>query len=276
MLDLLREAALLCGGRAPRLVDELARDYPASLAQRPAQLARAAGVRSADVTELVRAAGFDGLDDLRDRAAREQPGARPRRRATTSVATSRPDPDAVARLASAAVTDTLVSARATGVLEAAAGAVLGSRRRWVFGDLRSRGYAQLFTSDLTTALAQVVLVDPSAAGVLAAAADVQARDSLTVFSFRRYSRLTVRLTREFAERGATVVAVTDDTSAPVALVAEHVLRVVAPEPAPAGPAVVALAHALAAATAAGAKGAARRAEHEAAVAESLQWYEDVG
>lgn len=275
VLDLLRDAAEICGGRAPRLVAELERDFPASLARRPAQLTRAAQARPGDLAELVRAAGFADVDDLRERAGRERPGPRARRRpAPAPAAASRPDLDATARLAGAALTDTLTTARASGTLELAAAAVLGSRRRWVFGDLRSRGYAQLFAADLTTALGQVVLVDPSASGVLAAAGDAQRRDSLTLFSFRRYSRLSVRLAEQFHERGATVVAVTDDAAAPVAATADHVLRVVAEDAAPSAPAVVALAHALAATAAAGAKGALRRAEHEAAVADALQWYED--
>ena len=171
--------------------------------------------------------------------------------------------------------ETLRALEGSGALELAARAVLASRRRWVFGDLKSRGYAQLFASDLTAALNQVTLVDPTAASALSAIGDAHRSDSITVFCFRRYSRLTVRIAEQFAALGATVVAVTDSADSPVCRYAAHVLQVVTRSDTPthSPTAVTAIGHILATLTAAGAKGATRRAEHTRALAAAMDWYE---
>lgn len=255
------------------MLAEIERDYPRSLERRPAQLVRAAGATAGDLTALVRAAGFVDLDDVHANAAREDVAAP--RRAGRAV-TPHPAPtelDRAMQRARAGV-DGVEALRGSGELELAAGAVLGSRRRWVFGDLRSRGYAQLFAAELSTSLGQVTLIDPTAGGVLAAIGDAQRRDSLTVFTFRRYSRLAVRLAARFAARGATVVAITDAIDGPVAAHAAHVLPVAPAAGATSPVAAVAVGHALATVAATGAKGASRRAEHERVIAADLQWYEE--
>ncbi|WP_073391222.1 MurR/RpiR family transcriptional regulator [Jatrophihabitans endophyticus] len=276
-LTLLRGAAALLGDPADRLVDEIARDYPRSLARRPAQLVRAAKVAPDTLAELVRAAGFVDLDAVRAHAGRERSVPRPRRAVAgprRDAPADRTDLGLAMRREQAAVAASFDAVRSSGSLELAAGAILGSRRRWVFGDLRSRGFAQLFAGEVMAALGQVVLVDPTAAGVLAAVGDAQRRDSLTVFTFRRHSRLSVRLVAQFAARGTPVVAVTDDEHGAVADDATHVLRVADHDGGHSPTAAVAVAHALATLVAAGAKGAARRAEQERAVAADLRWYEE--
>ena len=280
VLHLLREAAALLDPAADRLVDVMALDYPRSLERRPAQLVRSAGVAPEQLDRLLVAAGFADLDDLRRHAGREH-GRRltaPELRYTQrrdGVVADRARLEHTLLREQDNLAETLRLLQASGALELAARAILASRRRWVFGDLKSRGYAHLFASDLTVALNGVGLIEPTAASVTAGLAEANRRDSLTVFCFPRYSRLTVRLAQQFHERGATVIAVTDSGRSPVGAFAEHTLRVVTRSDGPAHSptAVTAIGHALAALTAAGAKGAARRARHHREVATAMEWYE---
>lgn len=284
-LRLLQDAAALLGQRAgaaasASLLGVIAEDYPRSLERRPAQLLRAAGASADQLDELLTAAGFAHFADLRRHAAREhgRPLAAPQLRFTyrgDGEGRDRAGLENTLRREQENLAETLRTLQSSGELELSARAILGSRRRWVFGDLKSRGYAQLFASDLTGALSRVSLVEPTAAAVLVAASDALPGDSLTVFCFRRYSRLTVRLARQFAELGATVIAVTDSEDSPVCAHATHTLRVVTRSDSPthSPTAVTAIGHALATLTAAGAKGAARRIQQKRALAVAMDWYE---
>lgn len=262
------------------LVDTVATGYPRSLQRRPAQLLRSAHAAPDDLDQLLTAAGFADLEDLRRQAARENGtrlAAHDLRYTTRGEGVSSGDRAGLERTLRREqdnLAETLRSLQGSGALELAARAILSSRRRWVFGDLKSRGYAHLFASDLTVALNQVALVEPTAASVAVALADAHQLDSLTVFCFRRYSRLTIGLAEQFAARGATVVAITDSDSSPVGAYADHVLRVVtrSDTTAHSPTAVTAIGHALAALAAAGAKGAARRARQNQDLAVAMDWY----
>jgi DNA-binding MurR/RpiR family transcriptional regulator len=273
-------AARLDSAPAIALAAALAVDFPRSLERRPAQLLRSAGATAEDLDRLVRAAGFADLDDLRRQAADEL-GVRltaPDLRFTyrgDGVASDRTGLDRTLRREQDNLAETLESLQRSGSLELAARAILTSRRRWVLGDLKSRGYAQLFAADLTSSLGSVTLIEPNAAAVLSALSDAHRLDSLTVFCFRRYSRLSVRVAQHFAALGATVIAVTDTEDSPVCAHATHALRVSTRSDTPthSPTAVTAIGHALAALTAAGAKGAAKRGRHKRALAASMEWYE---
>jgi DNA-binding MurR/RpiR family transcriptional regulator len=280
VLHLLRDAAALVGGPSAALVDTVAAGYPRSLQRRPAQLLRSAHAAPADLDQLLSAAGFADLDDVRRQASRENGtrlAARELRyteRGDGVLSGDRAGLERTLRREQDNLAETLRSLQGSGALELAARSILRSRRRWVFGDLKSRGYAHLFASDLTVALNQVTLVDPTAGSATAALGDAHHLDSLTLFCFRRYSRLTVRVAEQFAARGATVIAITDSDSSPAAPYADHVLRVVtrSDTTAHSPTAVTAIGHALAALAAAGAKGAARRARQSQDLALAMDWY----
>jgi DNA-binding MurR/RpiR family transcriptional regulator len=281
-LHLLRQAAdRLSSAATTTLVAALADDFPRSLERRPAQVLLAAGASADDLDRLLRAAGFADLDDVRRQAGSEHgvrlsaPDLRFTHRGRDGIESDRTGLERTLRREQDNLAETLELLQRSGTLELAARDILTSRRRWVFGDLKSRGYAQLFAADLTSALGSVTLVEPSAAAVLAALSDAHRLDSLTVFCFRRYSRLTVRVAQHFAALGATVVAVTDSEQSPVCAHAAHTLRVITRSDAPthSPTAVTAIGHALAAVSAAGAKGAAKRALRKRALAASMEWYE---
>jgi DNA-binding MurR/RpiR family transcriptional regulator len=283
VLQSLRDAAARLDDVGQRLYSVIAADYPAALTRRPAQLLRSADARAEDLDRLLAAAGFADTVELRYRASREArrrlatPDLRFTVRAAGQPSTDHGDRSGLRRICAQEqedLADTLNSLQANGALELAARAILTSRHRWIFGDLKSTGYAALMASDLTAALRDVTLISPSSASALAALSDATAADSLTVFSFRDYSELALRVTREFRAMGATVIALTDSYASPICEFADQVLpintRSVAMTRSPT--AVAAVGHVLASLAAAGAKGAARRIDRRKELARAIGCY----
>lgn len=283
VLDLLRGAGALLDDDCRAVVDAIVAGYPDSLARRPAQLLQTADTTSRSLDRLLAAAGFADYDDLRARAEHDaqrklpSTGLRYTRRAADAT-TDRHDLDGTLRREQDNLAGTLQALQRNGSLELAARALLTARRRWVFGNLKSTGYAELFATDLSAALRDVTLVEPTGAAVLRALTDAHRNDAATVFCFRHYSKLTVQVAERFHERGCTVVAVTDSPDSPVCAHADHVLLVTTRSEARthSPTAVVATGHALATLAAAGAKGAARRARDTREAAAALDWYEEDG
>lgn len=276
-LELLAAAAELLDAPAARIVAVLAEDYPQSLQRRPATLAQAAGATTFELNRLVLAAGFANLDDLRRQAA-GQSGTRPEQlRFTTHRAPDQPERASLEQLLEReqrALAQALRQVQGSGTLEVAARAILLSRRRWVFGDLGSRGYAQLFATEVAQSLAKVSLIEAGGGPVLTALTDAHRLDSLTIFCIGNPSRLTVRLAEQCRELNMAVIVVTDRDDCPLGPIAQHILRVGATGSAGSSPAAVAaIGHALALLSGAGAKGAGRRARRAERLAAALDWYE---
>lgn len=278
----LGDAAARLDDVAQRLYAVIAADYPVSLTRRPAQLLRSADARAEDLDRLLSAAGYADTVELRFRAGRES-----RRRLAapdlrfTIRDVEHGDRSGLRRICAHEqdnVADTLNALQANGALELAARAILTSRHRWIFGDLKSTGYAALLAADLTAVLRDVTLIEPSPANALAALCDANPGDSLTVFSFRDYSTMSLRVAREFRAARATVVALTDSYTSPICEFADQVLpietRSVTMTHSPT--AVAAVGHVLASLAAAGAKGAARRIERRKQLARAIGCYHDDG
>jgi DNA-binding MurR/RpiR family transcriptional regulator len=282
VLRSLGDAAAQLGGAGQRLFAAIAEDYPDSLTRRPAQLLLSANAHPEDLDRLLSAAGFIDTAELRYRAGREAERrlAAPDLRFTTRDV-DHGDRSGLRRICAQEqenLAETLSSLQANGALELAAKAILTSRHRWIFGDLKSTGYASLLATDLTAAMRDVTLIAPTAASALAALCDAHASDTVTVFSFPNYSAMSLRVAREFRAAGATVIALTDSHASPICEFAHHVLpvntRSVTMTHSPT--AVTAAGHILASLAAAGAKGAARRIERRKELARNLGCYRDEG
>ena len=274
----LQMASRFCDAVGDRLFRALANDFPDSLQRRSGQLLAEANATPEELELLLRAAGFTDMDDLRFQAGKQFG-----RRVTSPdlFFTHRSGPvgqraslRTVLRREQDNLAQTLGTFQANGALELAAAAILGSRRRWVLGDMKSVGYAALFAADLATALRDVNLISPTAAETINALSDAHSSDSLIAFSFRHYSVLTLRVAKEFHQLGGTIIAVTDDYASPICEVAAHVLAVnTGSDSATHSPtAVTAVGHILASLSAAGAKGAMRRSRRRHELSTALECY----
>ncbi|SDT17442.1 MurR/RpiR family transcriptional regulator [Actinopolymorpha singaporensis] len=197
-------------------------------------------------------------------------GARLRRRSSSSILLDRLLDHETANLA-----ETARRIRVDGTLEQAAARIVAARRRFVIGGSKSSAYAALLAIDLSASLANVTLVDGIAARPVDVLCDVRADDVLVAFSFRRYTRQTIAVAREFAAAGGTVVGITDDPDSSLARLAE-VAVVVGTRSASyvdSPTAVAAATHILATLTAASAKGARRRLRRREEVTRDLELYE---
>lgn len=267
VLSSLEMAARHCGDTGERLHRAIAKGYPQSLNRRTAQLLDSAGVGVADLQAFLAAAGFSDMDDLRERAGQEtnRRVVQPDLYFTTrgNEGGSRSSLRRVLSREQQNLAETLQALEVNGALETAAAAILGSRRRWVLGDTKSFGYAVLFATDLAVALRDVTLVEPTAASCTTALTDAHPSDTLTAFSFRDYSRVTLHVAEQFHALGGTVVAITDGTNSPICAFADHIIVVNPWKQSPLDPhsptAVAAVGHVLASLTGSGAKGASRRA-----------------
>jgi len=240
-----------------------------------------ADVTAEDLDGFLAAAGFTGLEELRARAGKETNN---RIAAADLYFTSREGEvasrDSLRRVVSREqlnLAQTLEALQAGGVLETAAAAVLAGRRRWILGDLKSVGYASLLATDLGASLRDVMLISPTAASALTALTDAHRSDVLVAFSFPHYSRLTLEVARQFRTLGATVIAITDAATSPIAAHSDHLLSVhTGTESTAHSPTTVAaVGHVLASLAAAGAKGAVRRATRRAQLASALHCYPTV-
>lgn len=197
-------------------------------------------------------------------------GARLRRRSSSTILLDRLIDHETANLA-----ETARRIRTDGTLEQAAARIVAARRRFVIGGSKSSAYAALLAIDLSASLANVTLVDGIAARPVDVLCDVRSDDVLVAFSFRRYTRQTIAVAREFAAAGGTVVGITDDPDSSLARLAE-VAVVVGTRSASyvdSPTAVAAATHILATLTAASAKGARRRLARREEVTRDLELYE---
>lgn len=163
---------------------------------------------------------------------------------------------------------------ADGAVRRSAALTVKARRRFVIGSGKSHAYATLLASDLSTALAQVNLVDDSSTSLLDLLSDVRESDVLIAFSFRRYRRSTVEATEQFRAAGGTVVAITDEPDAPLAGHAHEVVEVATDSEsyADSPTAVAATSHLLATLATASAKGARRRFADRDRIGDALELY----
>lgn len=218
--------------------------------------AQAVGVAPATMLRMARAAGHDSYEafrvpfqralaggqeigsrvGLRDRAALLQasreplagqaaaPGAAPANDAAGH--------DALTDLQMAAIAS-VCQTNDDARLDAAASALLAARQVGFLGLRSAFGIAHQMRYAYHLLRRNGILID-GLGGAPAEEADcLQAGDVLVVISQAPYPAATVHLTRDIAQRGVTVLALTDSASNPVARAAHHVLCFTAPaEPDP--------------------------------------------
>ena len=108
-------------------------------------------------------------------------------------------------------------------LSKAAQAVLRAKTVYVFGLRASHGIAFHLQYSLNLLLPNVVLVQDIGGTLLDQIARIDKKDVLISISQSPYTSQTVQLTEQAANQGATVIALTDGASSPLALFAKYVL-----------------------------------------------------
>ncbi len=104
-------------------------------------------------------------------------------------------------------------------VESAAAAITRARRRFVLGAATSFTYASLLAAKLSSALAQVTLVDGTIVRPLEILSDVRDSDVLIAISLYHYRTYTIENARSFAEAGGALVVITDAPTNPLVGVA---------------------------------------------------------
>ncbi|MBP2367597.1 MurR/RpiR family transcriptional regulator [Pseudonocardia parietis] len=158
-----------------------------------------------------------------------------------------------------------------GSIERAAAHVVGARRRFILGTGKSFAFARLLAGDLGAALSQVTQIDGSLAPAVDVLTEVRDTDVLVAYSFRRYRKDTVEISRAFVQAGGSLVLITDSADGPLTDVAAEVV-VVPTESASwsdSPTAVASATHILSALTTASAKGARRRLQERDRVSAEL-------
>lgn len=108
-------------------------------------------------------------------------------------------------------------------LSKAAQAVLRAKTVYVFGLRASHGIAFHLQYSLNLLLPNVVLVQDIGGTLLDQIARIDKKDVLISISQSPYTSQTIQLTEQAANQGATVIALTDGASSPLALFAKYVL-----------------------------------------------------
>lgn len=268
------------GGGAARLAEVIAEAYPAALPVSVVRLLGQAEAGPLDLERLLAAAGIGGYDEVRQAAAyaRNQELTSPDARFAARLQRRSSGAALLAGLVERErenLDRSLATLQANGALELAAQRIVAARRRYVVGTSKSLAYATLLAADLSAGMAGVTLVDGSAVRPLDVLSDVRTTDVLIAFSFRRYTRQTIALAREFKAGGGVVIGITDVADGSVARLSDVpvVVETDSASYADSPTAVAAVAHVLATLAVASAKGARRRLARRDELARELDIYE---
>ena len=197
-------------------------DHPAQAPFETADsLAAQAGVSKAAVVRFSVRVGFGGFTDLHD-ALRQEAEARLRR---ADEAESSRD-DVLGRWVERARADltTTYASIDRDEFRAAIGLLgRGNGKLGIFGFRKSVALAEYAYYLLNPLIANVWPIAAGEPGIADHLIDLEPRDRLLAFTFKRYAKVTADVVRYFHEAGAKTVLVTDDLMAPAAALATHVL-----------------------------------------------------
>lgn len=202
-----------------RRVAEVVTSDPTALAfDTVAELAERVGSSGPTIVRFAAKLGFDGYSDLqqharaalteqlspvdRSRSAAQRSGAELRRRTIDAV-----------RQAIDRIDDDQIDAM---------GRAIGRSRGhvWVVASETSSPVAQLLVANLRLLRPRVRHVSGSDAAVAATLVDASDRDVVVAIDAERYEQAVVRITAQLAARGATVIAITDGPTSPLAAIAD--------------------------------------------------------
>ena len=206
-----------------RIARSLLDSYAEAPFETAESLATKVGVSKAAVVRFAVRVGFPGFSELHE-ALRDEAVARLSAAAGADGVGGKADViDAVAERARADL-----SAMGAGVdrdaFEAAVGLLTrGNGKIGIFGHRKSAALAEYAYYLLNPLLPNAWPIAAGEPGIADQLIDLEPRDRLIAFTFRRYAKVTAEVIRSFHEAGASTVLVTDDLMAPGAGIASHVL-----------------------------------------------------
>ena len=183
-------------------------------------LATKVGVSKAAVVRFAVRVGFSGFSELHE-ALREEAVAR-----LSGPAAEDGGGDVIDAVAERARTD--LAAMRAGVdrqaFDEAVGMLTrGSGKIGIFGHRKSAALAEYAYYLLNPLLPNAWPIAAGEPGIADQLIDLEPRDRLIAFTFRRYAKVTAEVVRSFHEAGASTLLVTDDLMAPASSQATHVL-----------------------------------------------------
>jgi DNA-binding MurR/RpiR family transcriptional regulator len=184
-------------------------------------LAAKAGVSKAAVVRFATRVGFAGFSELHD-ALRLEAVARLRQAQTeTAPATAVLDRFVErARADLAATRDSIDHAEFRAAVRLLG---KGNGKLGIFGYRKSVALAEYAYYLLNPLIANVWPIAAGEPGIADHLIDLEPRDRLVAFTFKRYAKVTTDVMRYFHAAGAQTVLITDDVMAPAAALATHVL-----------------------------------------------------
>jgi DNA-binding MurR/RpiR family transcriptional regulator len=185
-------------------------------------LATRVGVSKAAVVRFASRVGFAGFGELHEALA-EQAKARLRAAAAGARSEAGPLLDRLVHSARADL-DAVLGSIDRSRFDAAAGMLCkGGGKIGIFGHRKSAALAEYAYYLLNPLLPNAWPIGVGEPGIADQLIDLEPRDRLLAFTFRRYAKVTADVVRLFHAAGAPVVLVTDDLMAPAAAQADHVL-----------------------------------------------------
>ncbi len=203
-----------------RIARSLLDNYAEAAFETAESLAARAGVSKAAVVRFSNRVGFAGFSELHD-ALRAEAVARLAPRSEGGE-----DDGVIGRFVDRATADLAATRRSVDRAEFDAAVSLlckGHGKIGIFGHRKSVALAEYAYYLLNPLLSNVWPIAAGEPGIADQLIDLEPRDRLLAFTFRRYAKVTTDVVRYFHDAGAPTILITDDVLAPAAGLATHVL-----------------------------------------------------
>lgn len=226
--DLLTRSALSLTPSEAKIVQILLEDYPIAGLGTASRLARRAGVSDPTVVRLVSKLGFNGFPEFQERLLEELDASL--RSPLMMMEAKRPTPRGKRDVVQAYMQSAAAATQATAAMmlsqtfERAVRLIMDARGRVVFvGGRFSRYVSGMLASYLAQFRPGIVSLSTLNAESFDMLVDLDERDTLVVFDFRRYQTDVIRFANQAAARGVSIVLFTDPWRSPIAEHARAVL-----------------------------------------------------
>ena len=208
-----------------QVIDTLLADVRRGAVVSAADLAADTKMSESTVTRAAQALGFGGFPDLQSRLRTSLVDARVARLEASSSALAPAPEDAALQVMLEDARDIQVTVEAIGsaALAAALAAIVSARRVHIFGSRGSHGLALMLGIGLRMLLSDARVLRQEAGDLADQLTAIGPEDAVVAIGFHRAHRDTTVVARVAARVGATLIAIADRPSSPIARYADVVL-----------------------------------------------------